>query len=74
MGLDLDGDGLVDNKLALIGALVNESLTENFRTDHDVVLPFELFGYTGADSMCTKIQLYKALFNKDRDGDGVTTT
>ncbi len=73
-GLDLDGDGVIDNKLALIGALVNQSLTENFRTDHDVVLPFELFGYTGADAACTKLQLYKADFNKDRDGDKVTTT
>jgi hypothetical protein len=73
-GLDLNGDGTVDNKLALIGALVNQSLTENFRTDHDVVLPFELYGYTGADSACTKLQLYKANFNKDRDGDMVTTT
>ncbi len=73
-GLDLDGDGLVDNKLALLGAIVNESLNQSFKHDHDIVLPFELYGYTGGDAACVKLQLYKAAFTKDRDGDGVSTT
>ena len=73
-GIDLDSNGTPDNKLAVIGGLVNASLDENFKRDHDIVLPFELFGYTGADSACTKLQLYKADFNHDKDGDGVTTT
>jgi hypothetical protein len=73
-GIDLNGDGMVDNKLSVLGGLLNQQLDENMKRDHDIVLPFELFGYMGADSACTKLQLYKADFNKDRDADMVTTT
>jgi hypothetical protein len=73
-GIDLDGDGMIDNKLSVIGGLVNQSLDQNLKRDHDIILPFELFGYSGTDSECVKLQLYKADFNKDRDGDMVTTT
>jgi hypothetical protein len=73
-GEDLDGNGTVDNKLALLAAIVNSDLDRNFKRDHDVVLPVEIFGYQGADSTCAKLQIYKADFNKDRDGDMVTTT
>jgi hypothetical protein len=73
-GLDLNGDGTVDNKLSVLGGLLNSEIDANFKRDHDIVLPFELYGYTGSDAACTKIQIYKALFNKDRDNDMVTTT
>jgi hypothetical protein len=73
-GLDLDGNGTIDNKMSLLGGLVNQSLDENLKKDHDFILPFELFGYTGSDTTCAKLQLYKADFNKDRDADKVTTT
>ena len=72
-GFDLDGDGNVDNKLAAIGALANPQIMTSFSKGHDIVIPLELFGYTGADSACTKASFYIGSFNKDDDGDGKNT-
>ena len=70
-GFDLDGDGMIDNKLSLLGALANPQIADQFKTTHNVVIPIELFGYNGeAQSSCTKLAFYIGSFNKDRDSDG----
>jgi hypothetical protein len=76
-GFDLDGDGKVDNKLAPLGSLANDQIKMSFSgatAKHDIVLPIELFGYSGSDSACTKFTYYVGKFNKDRDGDGKDTS
>lgn len=76
-GFDLDDDGKVDNKLAPLGSLANDQIKLSFTgttAKHDIVLPIELFGYTGSDVACAKLTYYVGKFNKDRDGDGKDTS
>jgi hypothetical protein len=74
-GFDLDLNGDKDNKLAALGALANKQIAANFQKAHDIVIPFELFGYNGeANTMCTKLSFYVGSYNQDRDMDGKTTT
>jgi len=73
-GFDLDGNGSVDNKLGLLGALANPQLVMSFKQSRDVIIAVEVFDYTGAASdMCVKSAFYLGSVNKDRDGDGKTT-
>ena len=72
-GFDLDGDGKVDNKLAPLGSLANDTIKMSFTQKHDIVLPIELFGYEGSDNTCTKFDFYVGQFNQDMDGDGKDT-
>ena len=72
-GFDLDLDGKVDNKLAPLGSLANDTIKSSFTLKHDIILPIELFGYEGSDNTCTKLVYYVGQFNKDADGDGKDT-
>jgi hypothetical protein len=74
-GFDLNLDGKKDNKLAALGSVANPTIMDSFTKKHDLVLPLELFGYTGqAETTCTKFAFYIGRFNQDRDGDGKDTT
>jgi hypothetical protein len=73
-GFDLNCDGRPDNKLSPLGALANQSITDAFMTTHDIVLPIEMFGYTGADTACAKFAFYLGRVKEDRDNDGYDTT
>jgi len=72
-GFDLDLDGKPDNKLSPLGSLANDSIKMSFTQKHDIILPIELFGYTGGDTTCTKFVYYVGKFNQDRDADGKDT-
>lgn len=72
-GFDLDGDGKIDNKLGVISSLASDSLQQTFQKRHDVIIPLEFYGATGADTECSKFALYLGQFNKDRDQDKVDT-
>ncbi len=73
-GFDLNGDGKVDNKLAPLGSLGNSSILDSFKFQHNIILPIELFGYTGMDSDCTKFAFYLGRVTEDKDGDGRDTS
>ncbi len=73
-GFDLNGDGKPDNKLAVISTLANASLKTAFDDQHNIILPLELFGYTGKDSDCTKLAIYLGRVNEDKDQDGALTS
>jgi hypothetical protein len=54
-GFDLDQNGSKDNKLAALGALANKQIVRSFTgksAAHDIVIPFEVYGYSGADTPC----------------------
>ncbi len=72
-GFDLNCDGKIDNKLAPLGSLANQSVSDSFKTTHDIVLPLELFGYQGKDASCVKFAFYLGRVNEDRDNDGYDT-
>lgn len=72
-GFDLDLDGKPDNKLSPLGSLGNDSIKMSFTQKHDIILPIEMFGYSGADTTCTKFVYYVGKFNQDRDADGKDT-
>jgi hypothetical protein len=73
-GFDLNCDGVPDNKLSAIGGLANSQIKTSFTSKHDIVLPIELFGYTGAPTDCAKFAFYLGRVVEDKDGDGYTTT
>lgn len=74
-GFDLDEDGKADNRLGALSSLANGELEEVFKVRHDVVLPMEFFGLSGAaDVSCVKFALYLGQFNQDRDSDGKDTS
>jgi hypothetical protein len=73
-GFDLDQNGTIDNKLGAIGSLANPQMAASFSKKHDIVIPLELFGYTGQDTACAKLAVYVGAFNQDRDQDGTNTT
>lgn len=74
-GFDLDEDGKgADNVLGPLASLANGQINTSFQKGHDIVIPIELFGYTGqSDSSCTKMAFYLGVVNKDRDNDGHNT-
>jgi hypothetical protein len=72
-GFDLNCDGKVDNKLALLSVAANDTLAMSFADKFDLVIPIELFGYDAKDAACTKFALYVGRFVEDRDGDGSDT-
>jgi len=74
-GFDLDLDGKVDNRLSALSALANKDIETSFLKSHDIIIPMELFGYSGqSESACIKAAFYIGEFNKDADGDGKNTT
>jgi hypothetical protein len=73
-GFDLNGDGKVDNKLSPLGALANPAIKTAFKFQQNVIVPIELFGYTGADSECTKMAFYLGRYTEDKDMDGHETS
>ncbi|MSP60514.1 MAG: hypothetical protein EXR72_09275 [Myxococcales bacterium] len=73
-GFDMTGDGKVDNKLSALGAVANSSITDAFKFQHNIIIPIELYGYTGKDSDCAKFAFYLGRINEDKDGDGKETS
>jgi Putative metal-binding motif len=74
-GFDLNLDGKKDNKLAPLGSVANPTITDSFTKKHDIILPIEMYGYTGQPSTaCVKFAFYIGRFNQDRDMDGKDTT
>jgi hypothetical protein len=73
-GFDLNLDGKIDNKLAPLGALANQTIMDAFTFQHNIVVPIELFGYTGTpDTDCTKFAFYLGRVVEDKDADGKDT-
>ena len=62
-GFDLNCDGLVDNKLAPLGAVANAQLVSSLMTTGDPLTAIELFGYQGADAACVKFAGYFAKYD-----------
>ena len=69
-GFDLDGDGKPDNKLAAVGTLAADAIS-NALANYEVIIPLEYFDLpTVAPDTCVKFAIYEGSFDKDRDGDG----
>jgi len=73
-GFDLNADGKIDNKLAPLGSLGNSAIVTSFKFQHNIILPIELFGYTGSDSDCAKFAFYLGRVIEDKDSDGKSTS
>lgn len=69
-GFDLNGDGLVDNRLAPLGALANSEIRNGF-SEGDIVVLFELFGLDDAQTdECLNFSVYFGVWPPDQDADG----
>ena len=74
VGFDLLNDGVIRNKMSPLGGIANGQIASDFKRNHSIVVPFELFGYMGeTTTMCTKLAFYVGRVNLDRDGDGADT-
>lgn len=72
-GLDLDGDGDPDNKLAAVGSVAREAI-EDALTEYDLLIPLEFFDLDGgAADECVKFSLYLGIYKQDADADGADT-
>ena len=72
-GFDLNLDGKIDNKLAPLGALANSAIMDSFTLQHNIIVPIEVWGYSGGDTSCTKFAFYLGRVVEDKDGDGKDT-
>ncbi len=69
-GFDLNGDGIVDNSMAALGALANSELGGSF-DEGDIIIPFELFGLDDpTNDDCLNMAVYFGLWPPDQDFDG----
>jgi hypothetical protein len=69
-GFDLDGDGKPDNKLAAVGSLAMQSITDAF-SNYEIIIPIEYFNMpTPGPDACVKFAIYYGDFDNDKDGDG----
>lgn len=69
-GLDLDGDGDLDNKFAGVANLAADSIKESF-ANYSLVLPLEFFDLPAvAADTCVKFAIYIGEVAFDKDGDG----
>jgi hypothetical protein len=73
VGFDLNRDGKIDNVLAALSSVAQPYIDASFNQRHDLVVPVELFGYSGVDAPCVKLAFYVGKFNQDRDHDGRDT-
>jgi hypothetical protein len=72
-GFDLDGDGVIDNKMSAISGLARQSLEDSF-ANYEVVLPLEFFDLdTVQADECVKFAVYAGRYILDRDEDGENT-
>jgi hypothetical protein len=69
-GLDLDGDGTIDNKLSGVANLAASAITDSFK-NYSVILPMEFFDMPAvvADT-CVKFAIYLGEYALDTDTDG----
>ena len=69
-GLDLDGDGTIDNKLSGVANLAAGSIVDSFK-NYSVILPMEFFDLPSvvADT-CVKFAIYLGEYALDTDTDG----
>ena len=69
-GLDLDGDGKIDNKLSGVANLAASAIDDSFK-DYSVILPIEFFDLPSviADT-CVKFAIYLGEYALDVDIDG----
>jgi hypothetical protein len=74
-GLDLDRDGMPDNRLWGISDLAQDAIADSF-SRFDIIAPMELFdvaeGAPEADE-CVKLGVYLGKYNMDTDGDDSET-
>jgi hypothetical protein len=72
-GLDLDGDGNPDNKLAGVANLAKGAIEDSFKS-YSIILPMEFFDFPAvAADTCVKFAIYLANFSVDTDVDGKKT-
>jgi len=72
-GFDLDGDGMVDNKLAPLSALARAPIEDAFE-DFSIIIPVEFFDFpTATADSCVNFAFYLGVYKFDRDGDGAKT-
>ncbi len=69
-GLDLDGDGAIDNKLSGVANLAASAIDDSFKA-YSVILPIEFFDLPAvmADT-CVKFAIYLGEYALDVDTDG----
>ena len=69
-GLDLDGDGSIDNKLSGVANLAANAIDDSFK-NYSVILPIEFFDLPSvmADT-CVKFAIYLGEYALDIDNDG----
>ncbi len=69
-GVDLDGDGQVDNLLAPFGTLINSELLDAFDRG-EIVIPLELWDLSDLSaSDCVAFGFHSSRFPPDHDDDG----
>ena len=69
-GLDLDGDGSIDNKLSGVANLAATAIEDSFK-EYSVILPIEFFDLpTVMADTCVKFAIYLGEYALDVDTDG----
>ncbi|HUS69045.1 MAG TPA: MopE-related protein [Kofleriaceae bacterium] len=73
-GIDLDRDGMPDNRLWGVGSLAQDAIEDSFRS-FDVIAPMEFFDVdeTPVADDCVKLGVYLGKYNMDADEDETET-